>query len=477
VNVSWVPGFDSHSKIIRHKLRYRNGNTSKWKYETVTSTWKLFDLKFSTKAQFSVASENSVGIGKYSNILEVMFTSKGLVTRMISNEKTVITTSASMGGEKENVLGPIVAGCVVAIVVVTIIMLLASWDRVERRMRTPKCHRLFVCECEDSFAKDRFRGPYDGPYSEPHVPWPWNSAGNSLPTSSDDAPNSEHTAEEERFPEHLFTKLLNFDESEEQEGAKCSETQGNNIPDRNDSNLGFGTPSTNTYKTSESSHCSKGIFESNSLLSSRNVPSSVASENGKTDHGAKLKTRSVECALAEGKYAQGTKRSYKDQQLQHYFKSLDSGLQCKQNSKSFSNQSTSQKRRPIDAPKEPSAPKGIKSLTLLVRDSKVKRSRSVRSYDSVSSTCSSTRGELVRAYEFGRKYKLQEYYVPHIGDSTTEDSCSEISELCEFTSLPRDTNDCLLRMPLPIRPNVNNPTFMGLQVKNIHTPYGGESLV
>ena len=60
----------------------------------------------------------------------------GLVTRMISNEKKVIITSASLGGEKENVLGPIVAGCVVAIVVVTIIMLLASWDRVERRMRS-----------------------------------------------------------------------------------------------------------------------------------------------------------------------------------------------------------------------------------------------------------------------------------------------------------------------------------------------------
>ena len=44
----------------------------------------------------------------------------------------------------------------------------------------PKCHRLFVCECEDSFAKDRFRGPYDGPYSEPHVPWPWNSAGYAI---------------------------------------------------------------------------------------------------------------------------------------------------------------------------------------------------------------------------------------------------------------------------------------------------------
>ena len=83
VNVSWVPGFDSHSKIIRHKLRFRNGNTSKWNYETVTSTWKLFDLKFSTKAQFSVASENSIGVGKYSNILEVAFTSKGILSYSI----------------------------------------------------------------------------------------------------------------------------------------------------------------------------------------------------------------------------------------------------------------------------------------------------------------------------------------------------------------------------------------------------------
>ena len=207
------------------------------------------------------------------------------------------------------------------------------------------------------------------------------------------------------------------------------------------------------------------------------MPSSVASENGKTDHATKLKTRSVEDSVGEVKYKQGAKRSHKEQQIQHYFKSLDSGLQCKPNIKLYVNHGTSQKGKSSSLSKEPSPPKGIKSLTLLVRDSKVKRSRSVRSYDSVSSTCSSTRGELVRAYEFGRKYKLQEYYVPQIGDSTTEDSCSEISELCEFTSLPRNANDCLLRMPLPIRPTVNNPTFKGLQVMNIYDAYGGESLV
>ena len=44
--------------------------------------------------------------------------------------------SAFVKEEKENVLGPIIAGCIVAVVIVTIIMLLASWDRAERRMRS-----------------------------------------------------------------------------------------------------------------------------------------------------------------------------------------------------------------------------------------------------------------------------------------------------------------------------------------------------
>ena len=60
----------------------------------------------------------------------------GLVTRVVSEEKRTILESVAVAEEKENVIGPIIAGCVVAVVIVTIIMLLASWDRTERRMRS-----------------------------------------------------------------------------------------------------------------------------------------------------------------------------------------------------------------------------------------------------------------------------------------------------------------------------------------------------
>ena len=268
---------------------------------------------------------------------------------------------------------------------------------------------------------------------------------------------------------------MNFDETEEDEG-KATDTQENSSPDKPESAMRFGTPSTNTYKTSESSQLSKGIYTSNSLLSSRNMPSSNESDSGNAEATGNFISRSVEGALSEEKYTERAKRSYKDQQLRHYFKSLDSGLQKQPNLKLYLTANNGKRNKTGQPPKEPKAT-GMKSLTLIVRDNKVKRSRSVRSYDSVSSTCSSTRGELVRAYEFGRKYRLQEYIVPQIGDSTTEDSCSEISELCEFSSLPRNTNDCLLRMPLPVRPDVVDATFKGLKVKNFQDPYDGESLV
>ncbi|XP_065056612.1 cell adhesion molecule DSCAM-like [Rhopilema esculentum] len=477
INISWVPGFNGHSPFVRHEIKYRYGNLSSWNYLQVPSDklWMTFDMKVGSKAFFAVASENSVGVGPFSNTIEVHVTANGLVTRVVSEEKRTILESVAVAEEKENVIGPIIAGCVVAVVIVTIIMLLASWDRTERRMRTPKCNRLFVCECDDDFPKDQFRGTYDGPYNEPNMPWPWNSAVESVVSSNDEPPTSNPTGEEERFPEHLFAQLLNFDETEEDED-KATDTQENSSPDKPESAMRFGTPSTNTYKTSESSQLSKGIYTSNSLLSSRNMPSSNESDSGNAEATGNFISRSVEGALSEEKYTERAKRSYKDQQLRHYFKSLDSGLQKQPNLKLYLTANNGKRNKTGQPPKDSQAT-GMKSLTLIVRDNKVKRSRSVRSYDSVSSTCSSTRGELVRAYEFGRKYRLQEYIVPQIGDSTTEDSCSEISELCEFSSLPRNTNDCLLRMPLPIRPDVVDATFKGLTVKNFQDPYDGESLV
>lgn len=44
---------------------------------TVETPWKMFEVPFGTAAYFSIASENSVGIGVYSSILRVRVTSKG----------------------------------------------------------------------------------------------------------------------------------------------------------------------------------------------------------------------------------------------------------------------------------------------------------------------------------------------------------------------------------------------------------------
>ena len=80
VNISWVSGFDAYSKIIRHRIRYRFGNESTWNYMTVKSEWKVFEVPFGTVAFFSVASENSVGVGGFSDTLEVIATLKGIVS-------------------------------------------------------------------------------------------------------------------------------------------------------------------------------------------------------------------------------------------------------------------------------------------------------------------------------------------------------------------------------------------------------------
>ena len=90
--------------------------------------------------------------------------------------------------------------------------------------------------------------------------------------------------------------------------------------------------------------------------------------------------------------------------------------------------------------------------------------RGARSYDSISSTCSSSVGELKRAYEFGKKYGLQEYPIPaYLVDTTgdreelDEEALSEVYahlenlQISNFSGLPRDSNDIKVQIPLPVR--------------------------
>ena len=111
----------------------------------------------------------------------------------------------------------------------------------------------------------------------------------------------------------------------------------------------------------------------------------------------------------------------------------------------------------------------------IVRDALQK---ATRSFDSVSSTCSSSVGELRRAFEFGKKYGLQQYgeipdYLQESMDDLTvardnddddegvnafqdfldQEKLLDLMSLTNFSEQPKSLNDIEVKMPLPVRLN------------------------
>ena len=101
----------------------------------------------------------------------------------------------------------------------------------------------------------------------------------------------------------------------------------------------------------------------------------------------------------------------------------------------------------------------------IVRDALQK---ATRSFDSVSSTCSSSVGELRRAFEFGKKYGLQNYgEIPHYlhesmddltldetneeFDFTEHEKLLDLMALTNFSEQPKSSNDIEVKIPLPVR--------------------------
>ena len=107
--------------------------------------------------------------------------------------------------------------------------------------------------------------------------------------------------------------------------------------------------------------------------------------------------------------------------------------------------------------------------------------KATRSFDSVSSTCSSSVGELRRAFEFGKKYGLQHYgeipdYLEESVDDLTladdddgendddgatnafrefleHEKLLDLMSLTNFSEQPKSLNDIEVKMPLPVRLN------------------------
>jgi len=105
----------------------------------------------------------------------------------------------------------------------------------------------------------------------------------------------------------------------------------------------------------------------------------------------------------------------------------------------------------------------------IVRDALQK---ATRSFDSVSSTCSSSVGELRRAFDFGKKHGLQNYDIPvHLQESMDdltvnsddddddmdfkehEKFLDNLVRLANFSEDPKSSNDIEVRIPLPVRLN------------------------
>ena len=294
--------------------------------------------------------------------------------------------------------------------------------------------------------------------------------------------------EEERFPEHLFAELMRFDSVEEEEAHnQAAQTEAvMSSPEKSSraESHNYNSQSSSTvYKTSHSSElAAKFAVSGKSIVLSGQLPSTDSSERGIADgKSVDMKDYGNDEILSDGPYSTGkhAKLQKPPKRLRQEGKSLDSGLHNESiKSREIIRMYTGRKRS-----QDSSISHDIRLATAaisMMTDSKGRRSRGSMSYDSISSNCSSTRGELVRAYEFGKKCRLQEYHIPHVAmDSTTEESCSEWDDLCEFSSLPRDSNDCHVHMPIPVKcKDVLKPYLNGnIPVMSLQDPYDGESLV
>ena len=81
------------------------------------------------------------------------------------------------------------------------------------------------------------------------------------------------------------------------------------------------------------------------------------------------------------------------------------------------------------------------------------------SYESISSTCSSSVGELKRAYEFGKKFGLQDLPLVAVYNTKSDFDDKELTfqahekllETLLFSGIPCDLNDTKVKIPIPLR--------------------------
>lgn len=511
INVSWTPGNDGNSVIIDHRVQYLiSGKHEKWQTVIVPGRrlWFMITNVTNFVAYFRVACKNSVGVGDYYPPLKLVISGTGV------NKFAGTTIFDASGKKKSNtlryIMQPLLISVVVIATILIILLFIASWDRNERRIRKPKCYRLCFCSCR------RKHDFIDDPYGEPGLPWPWNIRSNrhsgafgmddvllgasdeqlefkyapaySLEGNSTDSLKKKFSKASacDFEPVVLFTPSKSNNNRSYPDGTKHTKSAEDNIEHntlngRNDivSNDNINKHCANRnddYETTsiiEKYLRSQKEFEpknSNNIHIIGNPRDSLISEDESVDV---VKQPVRMRGSADGVSDKHSPPQYEDIQKQNTWNS-DAPRALLRGSSPTKRGRRGRNRKSLDslilkaledieekqilANESVTDPKDLQQHAATVI--KELLANPPRSYDSVSSTCSSSVGELRRAFEFGKKYGLQDYNVPpYVLDSEEEDELDfqaheillDKLDLANFSEMPRDLNDMMVRIPLPVR--------------------------
>eukprot|EP00111_Clytia_hemisphaerica_P024641 TCONS_00072631-protein len=575
LNITWVLGPNGGSTTIKNHVFYIIENQHfDWIEDSVQGHQGWFGISnvtYDDVIYFKVSSENAIGIGSMTSSMKFIIAHSN---NAFESGSVIQMYAAPLVAQKQNkkpsslqrFLKPILISAVAFVTLLMVLLLVASYDREEHRMREPRCSRL-ICRC--SCKQHKEYNP--APYGEPGLLWPWNIKQNRhsgafdmkdelLPNDTIEMkycngtafnynalqqngnasggslgrPKMQNTNKFNDFePVVLFTPSKTPDNHSFAAGNPQPKlSNGNKRGTGSDVGVRVAPPRTQANNNTAERPISSRYASTPSIIekyfqSQEQCGNTALKQNGYGNRFATgddnvrnsiLTEDSIDFTELDGGGVNSQKAAPKDniQPLEQlpvsppeynelYSNEPETGDPSKPSPPNYRDIISSLSDY-SDAPralfrKEGEPPrrgkrnrKSLDSLLLktledieeqqiltnhanvsntpalerhvaIVRDALQK---ATRSFDSVSSTCSSSVGELRRAFEFGKKYGLQNYgeipnYLQESMDDLTLDETNEefdfaeheklldLMALTNFSEQPRSSNDIAVKIPLPVR--------------------------
>ncbi|XP_012558399.1 cell adhesion molecule DSCAML1 isoform X1 [Hydra vulgaris] len=483
LNFTWVLSFDGNSAITGQHVRYvESSKASSWTKVKLNSmqTWFVVYNITSSTIYFEVASENEVGIGQYSETIKIVISENGV----IKSFERIVFVAEAMQLKKVSIkkyVQPTLIVLLIVTCILIILLLIASWDKDQKRLRKPAAYRL-LC----SFKRDRNFN--SDPYGEPALPWPWNIR--KVQTTEYDFIDT-FGMPDEYLPNFLASGtdlIIKEPIKKSSKMSKLSKVSSCNSfvfepavhysvnyidEDKKYSADGsFKRYNDNTHRLTEKEDNPDDEFSAMEKLmqSPPFEPPSNKYSSSRTNFSPDVSLITLNSPFyfqnrgdADGKSCKDS-TLLKESTIKNYT-TLSGSSQISLNSVFKSNSS---KPKSSDTLKTLESIEEKKVLCKLNNRAEILTSPKVAlaikeyleytdySYESISSSCSSSVSELKRAYDFGKKYGVQDSSetVLNTKQDTYDNKEKNFHELFEtllFSGTPRDLNDTRVKIPIPIR--------------------------